>query len=81
MCSVKLLLEKNSKLPPQSVVRKNKLKGETTGHSKAMGSLRMFGVRGLLLSIFFALGTNGQLLTDKIPLGKVFGFMEIFLKQ
>lgn len=38
-----------------------------------MGSLRMFGARGLLL-IFIALGTNGQLLTEKIPLGKVFAF-------
>lgn len=36
-----------------------------------MGSLRMFGAGGLLL-IFIALGTNGQLLTEKIPLGKVF---------
>jgi hypothetical protein len=36
-----------------------------------MGSLRMFGAIGLLL-IFIALGTNGQMLTEKIPLGKVF---------
>lgn len=46
-------------------------KGNTLNNHKMMGSLRMFGARGLLL-IFIALGTNGQLLTEKIPLGKVF---------
>ncbi|CAO1303090.1 unnamed protein product [Diamesa hyperborea] len=36
-----------------------------------MGSLKMFGARTILL-IFIALGTNGQLLTEKIPLGAIF---------
>jgi len=37
-----------------------------------MGSLRMLGAaRGLLLLIFIALGANGQLQTEKIPLGKL----------
>lgn len=48
---------------------------------KMMASLRMFSTRGLLL-IFIALGTNGQLLTEKIPLGKVFLlFMEIHVME
>jgi hypothetical protein len=46
-------------------------KGNILNNHKVMGSLRMFGARGFLL-IFIALGTNGQLLTEKIPLGKVF---------
>lgn len=45
--------------------------GNTLNNHQMMGSLRMFGAGGLLL-IFLALGTNGQLLTEKIPLGKVF---------
>lgn len=46
-----------------------------------MASLRMFGAHGLLL-IFIALGTNGQQLTEKIPLGKVFLlFMEILVME
>lgn len=46
-----------------------------------MASLRMFGAHGLLL-IFIALGTNGQQLTEKIPLGKVFLlFMEIHVME
>lgn len=48
-------------------------KGNTLNNHKMMGSLRMFGARGFLL-IFIALGTNGQLLSEKIPLGKVFVF-------
>jgi hypothetical protein len=40
----------------------------------------MFGARGLLL-IFIALGTNGQLLTEKIPLGEVFCSLWKFMKN
>jgi hypothetical protein len=47
--------------------------GNTLNNHQRMGSLRMFGARGLLL-IFIALGTNGQLLSEKIPLGKVLAF-------
>lgn len=43
-----------------------------------MGSLRMFVAGGLLL-IFIAVGTNGQLLTEKIPLGEVFLWKFSFL--
>lgn len=37
-----------------------------------MCSLSALEARGLLLLILVALGANGQLLTEKIPLGKVF---------
>lgn len=55
------------------VERKVGAKGNKLYNHQVMGSLRMFGARGLLL-IFIALGTNGQMLTEKIPLGKVFLF-------
>lgn len=42
-----------------------------------MGSLKMFGARTILL-IFIALGTNGQLLTEKIPLGRWFFFIHFY---
>lgn len=44
--------------------------GNSLNNHHMMGSLRMFGAVGLLL-IFIALGTHGQLLTEKIPLGKL----------
>lgn len=43
--------------------------GNTLNNHQMMGSLRMLGAGGFLL-IFIAIGTNGQLLTEKIPLGK-----------
>lgn len=49
--------------------------GNTLHNHQMMGSLRMLGAGGFLL-ILIAIGTNGQLLTEKIPLGKSF-FMEI----
>lgn len=79
-----IIIIKISNLPPQLCCEKKPkarerinwkeeeksgAKGNTLNNHQAMGSLRMFGARGLLL-IFVALGTNGQLLTEKIPLGE-----------
>lgn len=50
--------------------------GNTLNNHQMMASLRMLGARGLLL-ILIAIGTNGQLQTEKIPLGKSL-LMEIF---
>lgn len=43
--------------------------GNTLNNHQMMASLRMLGAGGLLL-ILIAIGTNGQLPTEKIPLGK-----------
>lgn len=50
--------------------------GNTLNNHQMMASLRMLGAGGLLL-ILIAIGTNGQLQTEKIPLGKSL-LMEIF---
>lgn len=54
--------------------------GNTLNNHQTMGSFRMLATRGLLL-IFIALGTNGQLLTEKIPLGKVFDSLWKFVEM
>lgn len=43
--------------------------GNTLNNHQTMASLRMLGAGGFLL-ILIAIGTNGQMLTEKIPLGK-----------
>lgn len=53
--------------------------GNTLNNHQMMASLRMLGAGGFLL-ILIAIGTNGQLLTEKIPLGKSLE-MEIFSRR
>ncbi len=49
--------------------------GNTLNNHQTMASLRMLGAGGFLL-ILIAIGTNGQMLTEKIPLGESL-FMEM----